>query len=150
MSKKVSAVCKSKRIYDSQLVAKKYAGKAKRKYGVVLHPYRCDCGNYHLSSKPTKAYKGEQRRYRKLHMYHVWINYNVPQMPSEQADRSEEFVPLMAAAFPELKIVKGVIKSKSGCYQHTWLVTPKEEVIDPTARQFHLLGELEYKPAVAD
>lgn len=50
----------------------------------------------------------------------------------------------MAAAFPELSIVRGhVIDGRWGKRAHWWLVTPAGEIVDPTAAQFPALFEYE-------
>jgi hypothetical protein len=47
----------------------------------------------------------------------------------------------MHEAFPELRLVCGHVYSIShGCSQHWWLETVDDEIIDPTASQFSMIG----------
>lgn len=73
--------------------------------------------------------------------YIAWARANVPADPTGAC---LEVTLLMAAAFPELRRVRGHYHDASGTYPHWWLVTKDGAVVDPTSGQFPSLGGGEY------
>ena len=70
--------------------------------------------------------------------YEAWIKANVKENPLGECKRMAE---AMAAAFPELRVVRGhyycMVWGERG---HWWCETSDHEVVDPTAAQFPTLG----------
>jgi hypothetical protein len=67
--------------------------------------------------------------------YLAWINEHYPTKQSAHL-KCREACEAMAAAFPELKKVRGHFSSMFGDRPHWWMVTESGEVIDPTMHQF--------------
>ena len=67
--------------------------------------------------------------------------------PAETLGRCQNATFEMKEAFPELEVVNGhaICPEPWGKRGHWWLVTPKGEIVDPTAAQF-TCGILEYEP----
>lgn len=59
-----------------------------------------------------------------------WLATNSPYGQCESATAA------MAAAYPELRRVRGHVDTMWGRRAHWWLITPDGEIIDPTAGQF--------------
>ena len=77
-------------------------------------------------------------------MYAPWIKSNVPDNCIGQC---AEQTLRMAAAFPELKRIRGhYICPCWGKREHWWLITPENQVVDPTAKQFPSKGRGDYVP----
>ena len=87
--------------------------------------------------------------------YELWISkegYDDPQKALQQCLEATE---KMVKEFPELRVAKGVVWSKTNPdnfhpkffkqYEHAWCVTPEGEVVDPTVDQYVLIGKVEYK-----
>jgi hypothetical protein len=73
--------------------------------------------------------------------YSEWIAINVP---GDGRNRCEGATLLMAAAFPELRRVRGHYRDPNGwLYAHWWMVAPDGAVVDPTAAQFLAGGTYE-------
>lgn len=91
--------------------------------------------------------------------FHQWMLANVPQSPQAQEAQCTVYAPKLQEAFPEeLEVRKGVVyswanvdnysPSKPKKYPHMWcIVRATDEILDPTANQFFLLGELVYEEA---
>jgi hypothetical protein len=76
--------------------------------------------------------------------YSQWIAEN---RPSDPWGKCEAITRLMAAAFPELRRVRGhYICQIQGRLPHWWMVTPDGQIIDPTRDQFASNGEGAYEP----
>jgi hypothetical protein len=61
--------------------------------------------------------------------------------------RCQPICEAMAAAFPELRLVGGYVKTPLGCDLHYWLVSPSGTIVDPTGRQFGTLAPEDYEDA---
>lgn len=86
--------------------------------------------------------------------YRQWMQENVPQSFDAQLRECTRYVPLMAQAFPELIVCKGVVSSADNPdnigtgrkeYPHMWLKTKEGVIVDPTVKQFDALGKLDYR-----
>jgi hypothetical protein len=86
--------------------------------------------------------------------YQEWMRINVPQTFDGQLRECTRYVPLMAQAFLELIVCKGVVSSADNPdnigngrkeYPHMWLKTAEGVIIDPTVKQFDALGKLDYR-----
>lgn len=76
--------------------------------------------------------------------YLRWIAQHVGADPHRQC---EEVTKRMAAAFPELRRVRGhYVCPSEGPQPHWWMVTPDGIVVDPTKEQFTSQGQGVYKP----
>lgn len=77
-----------------------------------------------------------------LNPYSVWIAANVE---GDGYGKCAEVTQAMAAAFPELKRVRGHYYCLIwGERSHWWLVAPDGSIVDPTAAQFPTKGNGEY------
>ena len=77
-----------------------------------------------------------------MNKYQRWIqNYN-GRIYRKCKEVSEE----MQKAFPELKIVKGMVTIIENLkeYQHQWLIDINNNIVDPTAKQW--AGIVDYRP----
>lgn len=84
--------------------------------------------------------------------YQEWIEENIPQDPEAQLGKCMEFCEIVRKQFPELKIVKGVVRSEHNAdnyggilkeYPHAWLEAPDGEIVDPAQGQFCLIEPIE-------
>ena len=74
--------------------------------------------------------------------YQKWIQQNVTNPKNKCKEYSEQ----MQKAFPELRLVRGYYECPFQVpLPHWWLITDKDEVIDPTAQQFKSAGHGEYR-----
>jgi hypothetical protein len=76
--------------------------------------------------------------------YMKWISEHVGPDPHGQC---KEVTARMAAAFPELRRVRGhYVCPSDGRQQHWWMVSPDGTVLDPTKEQFSSRGQGLYEP----
>lgn len=76
--------------------------------------------------------------------YLQWIAEHVGPDPHGQC---KEVTEQMAAAFPELRRVRGhYVCPSDGPQTHWWMVTPDGTVLDPTKEQFASKGQGAYEP----
>jgi hypothetical protein len=68
-----------------------------------------------------------------LTVYQEWIAAHQPLNPRGQCATMTE---RMAAAFPELRRVRGHYLCVDGRFTHWWLVAPDGAIVDPTREQF--------------
>lgn len=76
--------------------------------------------------------------------YQQWI---AAHQPTDPRGLCVEMTRKMAAAFPELRRVRGYYTCPFSGQRHThwWLVTPDGQIIDPTVEQFASLGQGDYE-----
>lgn len=88
------------------------------------------------------------------YIYFKFIDDYIPKNLDEVVGTCQEWCETMHEAFPELKIVKGVVHSWNNqdnyCgiekeYPHYWLETDEGEKIDPTRHQFCLIEPIKYR-----
>lgn len=76
--------------------------------------------------------------------YLQWTEEHVGPDPHGQC---KEVTEQMAAAFPELRRVRGhYVCPSDGPQTHWWMVTPDGTVLDPTKEQFASKGQGAYEP----
>lgn len=76
--------------------------------------------------------------------YLQWIAEHVGPDPHGQC---KEITERMAAAFPELRRVRGhYVCPSEGPQPHWWMITPDGMVLDPTKEQFASQGQGAYEP----
>ena len=76
--------------------------------------------------------------------YLQWIAEHVGLDPHGQC---KEVTERMAAAFPELRRVRGhYVCPSEGPQPHWWMITPDGMVLDPTKEQFASQGQGAYEP----
>jgi len=85
--------------------------------------------------------------------YTEYMLETFPQGLYEQWNKCKEFCAKMHRDFPELILKTGYVYSYKNIdnygdlhkqYPHVWLETKEGEIVDPTVKQFGLLGELHY------
>lgn len=69
--------------------------------------------------------------------YLEWIEENRPRDPFRGRGKCRQVSEAMQKAFPELQLVAGFYECPVwGDQEHWWLMTPENEVVDPTVLQF--------------